>query len=198
MRTIGPAGLPATEVCSLADAFAMVPDPRCARGRWHPLVTILLIATCAVTCDADGLTAIWQWVADADEQVLARLQVRRDPLSGVYRPPSERTIRRVLAAVDPQAVQQAAGAFVTGRLHTAGLHRPPPVAEREQRRAARRQPPTRPPSRPNRTGVAFDGKMLRGARRRDGKLLGLLAGTEHASGNVIAQRAIDPGGQFWG
>ena len=78
----GPGGLEAARVRSLADAFAGVPDPRAARGRWHPLVAILLIAACAVTCDANGLTAVWQWVDDADEQVLVRLHVRVDPLSG--------------------------------------------------------------------------------------------------------------------
>lgn len=82
----GPAGLEAARVHSLADAFAAVPDPRSPRGRWHPLVAVLLIAACAVSCDADGPAAIWQWVDDADEQVLARLRVRRDPWSGKAEP----------------------------------------------------------------------------------------------------------------
>jgi predicted transposase YbfD/YdcC len=177
-------------VRSLADAFAVVPDPRSPRGRWHPLVAILLIAACAVTCDADGPTAIWQWVDDADEQVLARLRVRRDPFTGRRNPPSERTIRRVLARLDPQAVQHAAGTQVAARLSTAGLGRPRPVREREQRRAERREK-SRPPGRPTHRGVGFDGKILRGARRPGGKRVGLLAGACHDSGAVIAQRAID-------
>jgi hypothetical protein len=190
VENTGPARLEPVEVGSLAEAFAAVPDPRAVRGRWHPLVAILLIAACATTCDADGLTAVWQWVHDADEQVLARLHVRVDPLSGRRRPPSERTIRRVLARVDPQAVQQAAGAFVAARLQAAGLRKPPPVREREQRRT-QRQDRSRPAGHPHRPGVHFDGKTLRGARRRDGKRLGLLAGVEHGTGRVLAQRAID-------
>jgi predicted transposase YbfD/YdcC len=176
-------------VRSLADAFAVVPDPRSPLGRWHPLTSILLIAACATTCDANGMTAMWQWVDDADQQTLARLHVRVDPLSGRRRPPSERTIRRVLTRVDPQAVQQAAGAFVASKLQAAGLGKPP-VREREQRRA-QRAGPDRPPGRPDRVGVAFDGKTLRGARRRGGRPLGLLAGVEHGSGRVLAQHAID-------
>jgi predicted transposase YbfD/YdcC len=177
----------------LADAFAAVPDPRSPRGRWHPLVAILLIAACATTCDADGVTAIWQWVDDADERVLARLRVRRDPWSGRRVPPSERTIQRVLARLarlDPQTVQDAAGAFLAGRLAAAGLVRPPPVREREQRRAQGRDR-CRPRRRPRPRGVGFDGKVLRGARRPSGKRVGLLAGAEHGSGAVIAQRVID-------
>jgi predicted transposase YbfD/YdcC len=189
VENFGPAQLDAGQVGSLADAFAAVPDPRSRLGRWHPLVSILLIAACATTCDADGMTAVWQWVEDADQPTLARLRVRVDPLSGRRRPPSERTIRRLLARVDPQAVQAAAGAFVAGRLRAAGL-RELPVCEREQRRAQRAEP-SGPPGWPDRGGVAFDGKTLRGARRRDGRRLGLLAGVEHASGRVLAQRAID-------
>jgi molybdopterin-guanine dinucleotide biosynthesis protein A len=177
-------------IASLADAFAVVPDPRASRGRWHPLVAILLVAACAITCDADGLTAVWQWVDDADEQVLARLHVRVDPLLGRRRPPSERTIRRVLERVDPQAVQDAAGGFVAARLTAAGLRRPPLVREREQRRAERREG-SQPPARARRASVHFDGKILRGARRLGGRLLGLLAGIEHGNGKVVAQAAID-------
>jgi hypothetical protein len=102
----GRAGLEAARVHGLADAFAAVPDPR---GRWPPLVAILLIAACAVSSDLDGPTAIWQWVDDADEQVLARLGCAGDPWSGRRIPPSERTILRVPSLLDPQAVQDAAG-----------------------------------------------------------------------------------------
>jgi hypothetical protein len=189
LENTGPAQLDDGQVRSLAEAFAAVPDPRSRLGRWHPLTSILLIAACATTCDANGMTAMWQWVDDADQQTLARLHVRVDPLSGRRRPPSERTIRRVLARVDPQEVQRAAGAFVAGKLRSAGLGKPP-VREREQRRAQLAER-SRPPGRPERGGVAFDGKTLRGARRRDGRRLGLLAGVEHATGRVLAQRAID-------
>jgi hypothetical protein len=99
LETTGPAGLEPAGLVSLADAFAAVPDPRSPRGRWHPLVAILLIAACAVTCDADGFTAVWQWADDAPQSVLARLGVRVDPLTGLGEPPSERTIRRTVARV---------------------------------------------------------------------------------------------------
>jgi predicted transposase YbfD/YdcC len=188
---MGPAGLDPTRVASLAEAFAAVPDPRSGQGRRHPLTAILLIATCAVTCDADGFTAMVQWAQDAGQQVLARLGARIDPLSGSRVAPSERTIRRVVARVDPQAVQDAAGVFVAARLRAVGLRpgraagaRP---AEREARRAAR----TRPTGRAKRRRLAFDGKVLRGARRRGGGRVTLLAGVDHDTGTVIAQRGID-------
>lgn len=190
----GPAELGLAELDNLADAFAAVPDPRSSRGRWHPLVAILLIAACAVTCDANGFTAIWQWADDAPQWVLARLRVRVDPLTGVYEPPSERTIRRTIARVDARSVEQAAGGFVADQLVEVGLgsHRPP-VREREARRAERaaQRDGTRPPGRPRHRAVAFDGKVLRGARRRSGTRVNLLAAADHATGTVLGQREID-------
>lgn len=190
LEKTGPGGLDPVRVQGLGDAFAAVPDPRAARGRWHPLTAILLIAACAVTCDADGITAIGQWVDDADDDELARLGVRTDPLTGRPRPPSERTIRRVLTTVDPQAVQAAAGTFVTSRLTAVGL-RPArlPAREREQRRAAVHDH-THPKGRPRRRSLAFDGKAVRGARRPGGGRVNLLAGIDQDSGTVIGQRAI--------
>jgi predicted transposase YbfD/YdcC len=186
----GPAELAPAQVDSLAEAFAAVPDPRSPRGRWHPLVAILLIAACAVTCDANGFTAIWQWADDAPPWVLARLRVRIDPLTGTYRPPSERTIRRTIARVDPQRVEQAAGAFIATRLAALGLGSDvPPIREREARRrsrAARSRPRVQPA-----WCLAADGKVLRGARRPDGTRVTLLGTAEHTTGTVIAQREID-------
>jgi hypothetical protein len=54
---------------------------------------------------------IWQWADDAPADALARLHVRSDPLAGTPRPPSERTIRRTLAVLDPAVLENATGAF---------------------------------------------------------------------------------------
>jgi predicted transposase YbfD/YdcC len=178
------------EVDSLADAFAMVSDPRDRRGRWHPLITILLIAACAVTCDANGFTAVFQWVADAPPRVLARLRVRRDPFTGRYRPPSEKTIRRTVALVNPHELEQAVGAFVAARITAAGLTGPvgSPVKERQTRQA--RERPARAPAACARRRLAADGKALRGARRDAGGRVMLLGLADHDTAAVIAQRQI--------
>jgi hypothetical protein len=44
--------------------------------------------------------------------VLAALGVRRHPLTGAFRPPAEATVRRVLARVDPDALDRAVGAWL--------------------------------------------------------------------------------------
>lgn len=192
-KTVDPSD--AVQIDSLAAAFAGVGDPRAVKGRWHPLVAVLLIAVCAVTCDANGFTAMWQWADDAPQWVLARLGVRADPLTGLRRPPSERTIRRVIARVDAQAVEDAAGAFIASRLRAVGLGAAAakPLREREARRSQRaaERDRTRPPRRRQRRRIAFDGKVLRGARRRDGTRVTLLAGADHDSATVVGQREID-------
>jgi predicted transposase YbfD/YdcC len=170
--------------------LAAVPDPRSARGRRHSLVSIMLVAVCALTCDADGFTGIGQWADDAPAEVLARLRVRRDAWTGAYLPPSERTIRRTLALVDPQQVAARAGRFVAQRLRRAGLGDLPvddrALGEREQRRARRaRRDRTRPPGR----AASADGKSMRGARHGGGQAA-QLAIAAHADGQVLGQQAI--------
>ena len=57
------AGKPAGEVVvAAADGLLAsldgVTDPRSRFGRHYPLSAVLALAACAVTCDADGFTAI--------------------------------------------------------------------------------------------------------------------------------------------
>ena len=65
---------------------------------------VLAVAVAAVLAGARSLAAIGEWAADAPGPVLAVLGVRRDPLTGAWRPPAEATVRRVLARVDSDAL----------------------------------------------------------------------------------------------
>src|ERR1039458_513524 len=49
--------------------------------------------------------------------------VRYDPLAGVFQPPGEATIRRVLETVDAAALDAAVGSWLTARLAAAGRKR---------------------------------------------------------------------------
>jgi DDE_Tnp_1-associated len=129
---------------SLAECLARVPDPRDPRGLRHSLVSLLLTAVAAVLAGARSFTAVSEWVADAPPQVLASLGVRYDPLAGVFQPPGEATIRRVLETVDAAALDAAVGSWLTARLAAAG---------RKRRRGSRW-----------RRALAVDGKAVRGTR----------------------------------
>jgi predicted transposase YbfD/YdcC len=166
-----PATLTADQCRSLLEDLAQLPDPRQRRGRRHALGAVLTVAVCAVLAGARSLAAIGEWAADAPGQVLAALGVRRDPLTGAVRPPTEATVRRVLAGVDPDALDQAIGRWLAGQQPPAG---PGPPAPRRPRRA-----------------VAVDGKTLRGSGHHSAAPVHLLAAMEHTSHAVLGQVQVD-------
>jgi predicted transposase YbfD/YdcC len=120
----------------------------------------------AVLAGAKSLAAIGEWAADAPQPVLAALGVRRDPLRGAYQPPGEATVRRVLARVDPDALDLVIGRWL-----------------------ADQQPPPTPWS--GRRAVAVDGKTLRGTGQHGVGQVHLLAAMDHTDGTVLAQRQVD-------
>jgi hypothetical protein len=134
----------------LAGYLARVPDPRDPRGVRHALTSLLLAAVAGVLAGARSFTAIGEWVADAPPRVLVALEVRFDPLARRFQPPDEAMFRRVLEAVDADAVEAAVGSWLAAWLQ-----------------AARR----RGPGRRERRAVAVDGKAVRGTRhaRGDGR-----------------------------
>lgn len=153
----------AGELGSLAQALAVVPDPRSRRGVRHPVSAVLTIAVCAVTAGARSYAAIGQWAADLDPGQRAVVGLGR-------RAPDATTIWRVLTAVDPARLDQAIGDWLAARL-------------RWRRRGWRR----------HRRVLAVDGKTLRGARVHDGtdRAPHLLACLDHHAGVVLAQAAVD-------
>src|SRR5215218_9378445 len=126
---------------SLLDDLAQLADPRHRRGRRHTLTTVLAVAVAAVLAGARSLAAIGEWTSDAPDQVLAALGCAATRCAG-WRPPSEATMRRVLARVDPDALDQAIGRWLADQQPPQATSRPPP-------RPAWRQ------------AVAVDGKTLR-------------------------------------
>ena len=97
--------MPATGPVDLLGKLARLADPRSPRGRRHSLDSILLCALCAMLAGARHLRAIGQWADAAPQQTLARLGCRIScPALGVRTAPSPATIRRVLLALDPEAL----------------------------------------------------------------------------------------------
>ncbi len=92
--------------------LAGLPDPRDRRGLRHELVGVLAVAVCAVLAGAESFTAIGEWAADAPPSVLQALGVRADPLTGMVQAPDEATVRRLLTAIDADALDAAVGAWL--------------------------------------------------------------------------------------
>jgi predicted transposase YbfD/YdcC len=161
-----PVALAPAQCRDLLDALAQITDPRQRRGRQHPLGVVLAVAVAAVLAGARSLAAIGEWAADAPGPVLAALGVRRDPLRRIWRPPAEATVRRVLAGVDPDTLDQVIGRWLADQ--------------------------QRPPSQPAwRRAVAVDGKTLRGSGHHGHPQVHLLAAMDHTSGAVLGQTDVE-------
>jgi hypothetical protein len=140
-------------------ALAGVPDPRKARGCRHRLITVLAVSVCAVLAGARSYVAIAEWAHDLPVGARLRLGIGRQA-------PSESTIRRILQAVDIDALDAALSSWLAMRL-------PDPPSGRMR-------------------VVAVDGKTARGARADDGTQVHLLAAFEPATGVVLGQTQEAP------
>lgn len=145
----------------LLAALAAVPDPRARRGVRHRFVAVLAVAVCAVLAGAATFTAIAEWAHDLPVGVRVRLGLGRVAAS-------ESTIRRILQALDPEALDQTLSAWLAARSAT------PAEA-----------------SVPGRRVIAIDGKTARGARGPGGRPVHLLAAFDQASGVVLGQTVVD-------
>jgi predicted transposase YbfD/YdcC len=167
--------------------LAALPDPRSPQGLIYPLPCLVAAAVCALTAAGhDGLTAVGQWLGRASQADLARLRMPRDPLTGLYRVPDEKTIRTVLNRLDPRALTRAL--LGPRRRDRAGRPASRRVrAYRVRRKAAQRKALARSRIR----GVAVDGKTSRGALRPDGTRVHLLGVVEHGTGRLLDHLEVD-------
>lgn len=100
-----------------ADAAALfsrldnIEDPRAKRGRRHNQRSVLATILCAVISGAQGSTAISEWVQRLTPPMLRRLRCRRTA-DGRYEPPSEPTIRRILATVNIEQLERQLGGWL--------------------------------------------------------------------------------------
>jgi len=91
----------------LLSYLARIPDPRKKRGIQHDNLSVLAIAICTILSGMTGFVAIAEWAGRLTQDLLKRLNCLRHPETGVYIPPGEPAIRRVLQAVGADKVDQA-------------------------------------------------------------------------------------------
>lgn len=127
------------------------------------LASLLAVAVCAVLSGAVTFAAIADWALDLDVTARTRLGLPT-------RIPVGTTVWRFLIRIDAQILQTVLTAWLRTLV------------------PAPRHAPTH---RGHRTIIAIDGKVLRGARRRDGQQVHLLSAYDTTTGIVLAQVQID-------
>ncbi|MGR8008523.1 ISAs1 family transposase [Streptomyces hypolithicus] len=156
------------DIADLRRFLILVADPRDARGRRYPALSLLCAAVAAVLTGARSLIAISEWITDAPQQVLDVLGFGLDPFTGLRPVPHAATVRRLLQRIDGDALDAAISAYLQARAD------PPPSTEEK---------------RPVRRAIAVDGKVVRGSRTATAAAIQLLAAMEH-HGVVLAQRQV--------
>lgn len=150
---------PAPDVESFVELFAQLPDPRVERTRKHSIESILFLCVCAVVCGANDLVAIERFGV-ARRAFLERFV---EFASGI---PSHDTIGRVLAKLDPAALEALFARWMRA------------VAEAT-----------------NQDVVAIDGKALRRAfnKAAGGSFITMVSAWSTANGVVLGQVANEEG-----
>jgi hypothetical protein len=101
---------------SLAEAFALVPDPRDRRGREHPLVAVLCLTVTAVLAGCRSLQAIAQFGRDHGLGLAHALGFRK------AKTPAPSTLSELFRRLDTTAVENALAAWLKARGAGAGEH----------------------------------------------------------------------------
>ena len=93
----------------LLEVLALLPDPRSAHGRRHPLGAILGLAVCAMLCGSRSLYAISQWGRDQGAEVAHALGFSRE------RTPCVSTLHQVFSRLDREKFESVLGRWLQER-----------------------------------------------------------------------------------
>ncbi len=148
----------------LLEYLAQVTDHRKPKGRRHDLAAILVVVVVARLCGANSVLAAAQFAPTMPQEALRRCGIRYNTRLGRHVPPSHKTIKRTVRAIDAEAADAQMCAWL------------------RQEAAAGRL---------NWRHIAVDGKTVRGAVRPDGTQPHLLAAYDVTAGTVLGQADVE-------
>jgi len=180
------------DLTSLIERLEAITDPRAKRGVRHGFASTLVLIACATLAGHKSLVALSEWCESSSQEVLARLGARVSPHTGLRIPPSYATIRRAAMAVDPDEFDLIVNTWASEQAdrRTPAL----PGTDEAQGGPDKHEDPPHdgdPGAGAGLIGVAVDGKTVRGAKRRDGTQVQLLAALRHDTGMVLGQRNVE-------
>jgi hypothetical protein len=94
---------------TLLERLGSLPEVRSQQGRRHRLSSVLAVAVCAFISGARSSAAMLQWAERASQPLLRSLRCRWDARRARFIPPSEPTLRRVLAKLPVEQLQPILG-----------------------------------------------------------------------------------------
>ena len=147
----------------LLEYLAQVTDHRKPKGRRHDLAAILVVVVVARLCGANSVYAAAQFAATMPQEALRRCGIRYNARLGLHVPPSHKTIKRAVRAVDAAAADEQLCAWLRAEAAAGRL---------------------------NWRHIAIDGKTVRGAVRPDGTQPHLLAAYDVTAGTVLGQASV--------
>ncbi len=147
----------------LLEYLAQVTDHRKPKGKRHDLAAILVVVVVARLCGANSVYAAAQFAQTMPQEALRRCGIRYNTRLGRHVPPSHKTIKRAVRAVDAGAADTQMCAWL-----------------RQEASAGRL----------NWRHIAIDGKTVRGAVRPDGTQPHLLAAYDVTAGTVLGQASV--------
>ena len=147
----------------LLEYLAQVTDHRKPKGKRHDLAAILVVVVVARLCGANSVYAAAQFAATMPQEALRRCGIRYNARLGRHVPPSHKTIKRAVRAVDAAAADEQLCAWLRAEAAAGRL---------------------------NWRHIAIDGKTVRGAVRPDGTQPHLLAAYDVTAGTVLGQASV--------
>jgi len=148
----------------LLEYLAQVTDHRKPKGRRHDLAAILVVVVVARLCGANSVHAAAQFAATMPQEALRRCGIRYNTRLGRHVPPSHKTIKRTIRAIDAGAADTQMCAWLRAEAAAGRL---------------------------NWRHIAIDGKTVRGAVRPDGTQPHLLAAYDVTAGTVLGQAGVE-------
>jgi predicted transposase YbfD/YdcC len=147
----------------LLEYLAQVGDHRKPKGVRHALAAILVVIVVARLSGADSVYACGQFAASMPHEALRRCGIRYNQRLGRYVPPSPKTIKRAVRAIDAAAADEQLCAWLR--------------AEAAAGRLTWRH-------------IAIDGKTVRGARDGGQDAPHLLSAYDVTAGTVLGQDSV--------
>ena len=148
----------------LLEYLAQVTDHRKPKGRRHDLAAILVVVVVARLCGANSVYAAAQFAQSMPQEALRRCGIRYNTRLGRHVPPSHKTIKRTIRAIDAEAADTQMCAWLRAEAAAGRL---------------------------NWRHIAIDGKTVRGAVRPDGTQPHLLAAYDVTAGTVLGQADVE-------